>query len=327
MKLGSLLLAFFLPLLTTMAQVPPLPGPGINFGNMLEAPKEGEWGVTLKESYFETVAKAGFRTVRLPIRWSAHALEKPPYTIDPSFLARVDRAVTAAKAQNLTLILDLHNYDELNTQPDAHAPRFLALWKQIAEHYKDEPPSILFELCNEPCKALDAGRWNILVAGTLAVIRPSNPDRTIVVGPVQWNSLEKLPALVLPENDTHLLVTVHHYDPFHFTHQGASWVQGSDAWMGTRWTGSDADKAPIDAAFDKLAAWSQAAGRPVFVGEFGAYSKSAMEDRSLWTDYIARALEARHIPSAYWEFCSGFGLYDPKSETWREPLLKAVRGN
>jgi len=47
-------------------------GRGINLGNALEAPKEGEWGVQLKAEYFPAIKKAGFATVRLPVRWSAH---------------------------------------------------------------------------------------------------------------------------------------------------------------------------------------------------------------------------------------------------------------
>jgi endoglucanase len=27
---------------------------------------------------------------------------------------------------------------------------------------------------------------------------------------------------------------------------------------------------------------------------------------------------------AYWEFCSGFGVYDPQRHEWIEPLKKAL---
>ena len=68
-------------------------GRGINLGNALEAPKEGEWGVKLKAEYFTAIKKAGFATVRLPVRWSAHAGKEAPYTIDPKFAERVDWAL------------------------------------------------------------------------------------------------------------------------------------------------------------------------------------------------------------------------------------------
>ena len=73
---------------------------GINLGNALDAPKEGEWGVTLKEQYFQLIKDAGFNSVRIPVRWSAHALSEEPYTIDSSFFKRVDWAVENALSRN-----------------------------------------------------------------------------------------------------------------------------------------------------------------------------------------------------------------------------------
>jgi len=46
---------------------------GINIGNALEAPREGEWGVYIRDEYFRIIKEAGFDTVRIPIKWSAHA--------------------------------------------------------------------------------------------------------------------------------------------------------------------------------------------------------------------------------------------------------------
>jgi endoglucanase len=62
----------------------------MNFGNTLEAPNEGDWGVTLSDDYFDRVRDAGFETVRVPIRWSAHAGATAPFTIDAALFARVD---------------------------------------------------------------------------------------------------------------------------------------------------------------------------------------------------------------------------------------------
>jgi len=84
-------------------------GRGINLGNALEAPKEGEWGVQLKAEYFPAIKKAGFATVRLPVRWSAHAQKEAPYTIDAKFAERVDWAVDQALANGLNIIVNVHS--------------------------------------------------------------------------------------------------------------------------------------------------------------------------------------------------------------------------
>lgn len=92
-------------------------GRGINLGNALEAPKEGEWGVTLKAEYFRAIKEAGFDSVRLPVRWPAHAAKEAPYTIDPAFAERIDWCVDQALQQRLNIIVNVHHYDEANTDP------------------------------------------------------------------------------------------------------------------------------------------------------------------------------------------------------------------
>ena len=300
-------------------------GRGVNLGNALEAPKgEGTWGVTLQESYFATIAQAGFTLIRVPISWPAHASKDAPYTIDPVFFERVDWVVAQAKAHHLTAILDFHNYNELMKDPASQQDRFIEIWKQVAGHYQSEPPTILFELLNEPFDKLDAPAWNQILVKTLAVIRPTNPNRLIVIGPVHWNSIGALSDLVLPDDDQNLIVTFHYYDPMKFTHQGAEWIEGSTPWLGTTWQATDPEKQALANAMDKAAAWGQTHHRPMFLGEFGAYSKGDMDSRARWTNAVARAAEAHGFAWTYWEFCAGFGVYDPVAQQWREPLLNAL---
>jgi endoglucanase len=120
-------------------------------------------------------------------------------------------------------------------------------------------------------------------------------------------------------------VTCHYYNPFEFTHQGAVWIgPRADAWLGTRWPSGQVQLTAIQRDFDKIQAWSKLNKRPIYLGEFGAYSKADMKSRASWTAYVARQCEERGFSWAYWEFCSGFGAYDPPARVWREPLLKAL---
>lgn len=296
----------------------------VNLGNALEAPNEGEWGVTLKEEFFQLIQTAGFTAVRLPVRWSAHALEAEPYTIDPEFFKRVDWAVAQALENNLAIVVNMHHYEAMALDPAGHQARFVALWKQIAEHYQSYPNALLFEPMNEPNGQMVASRWNDLIASTLPVIRATNPTRNIVIGPANWNDLQALDELNLPADDQHLIVTFHYYQPFQFTHQGAEWVQGSGDWLGTEWTARSAQKQTVQYHFKLVAQWAEANKRPIFLGEFGAYSKADMDSRARWTDFVAREAEAHGFSWGYWEFCSGFGVYDLASGQWNEPLKQAL---
>ena len=75
-----------------------------------------------------------------------------------------------------------------------------------------------------------------IYAEAIRQIRKSNPHRTLFVGPGKWNSLDEVPDLRLPD-DSNLVVTVHCYDPFYFTHQGASWTMPDTATTGLVYPG------------------------------------------------------------------------------------------
>jgi endoglucanase len=297
---------------------------GVNFGNGLEAPNEGEWGVTLKEEYFEAIARAGFNSVRVPIRWSAHAEKDSPYTIDGKFFERIDQVIEHALSRKLAIVINVHHYEEMDRDPEQHLPRFLGLWKQIAERYRDKPDRLSFEVLNEPHEKLTDELWNDVFPKALKVIRDTNPERAVIVGPGHWNSLHSLEKLSLPEADRRLIVTFHYYEPYHFTHQGAPWDPQSAKWKGTTWTGTEKEQDDLRQAFEKAAAWGKAHERPMFLGEFGSYEVGDMDSRAAWTRAVARAAERHAIAWCYWEFGAGFGVFDRDAGNWRESLKSAL---
>jgi len=298
-------------------------GRGINFGNCLESPIEGEWGMRLEERFFDLVKAAGFATVRLPVRWSAHAEQTAPYTIQDGFFSRIDWALRCATQRGLHLVLNIHHYEELMKDFAHHRGRFLGLWKQIAEHYREQPASVLFELCNEPFD-IPFDDWNELVAEAVALIRRSNGERILIVSGVSSGTIEGLRRLSLPREDPRLMATFHYYEPFTFTHQDAYWVSGSSAWLGTHWSGTAEQKTSITTDFEIVERWRAENKVEVLLGEFGAYSHADMASRVGWTAFVTGEAERRSIPWAYWEFGAGFGVYDRETDTWRVPLLSAL---
>lgn len=200
-------------------------GRGINFGNMLEAPYEGAWGLTVQPDFFLRVAEAGFDHIRLPVSWTYHAELEAPYLVDETFFERVDEILVMAEAIGVQVILNDHHHDELDANPVAESPRFLAIWNQIATRYADRGDWLHFEILNEPHGVFSnvPELWNELQADTLAVIRQTNPTRKVLIEPVSYSSIGRLDELVVPD-DPNLVATVHYYDPFPFTHQGATWV-------------------------------------------------------------------------------------------------------
>ena len=200
---------------------------------MLEAPTEGAWGLTVTDDFIDKAAGAGFTAVRLPVRWSNHAGAAAPFTIDSTFMNRVASIVDKLLAKGLVVILNMHHYRQLDgdapdpgelTVPDAAVDvRFVMLWDQIAAHFQGRSARLVFELYNEPHGRQNGEPWNVLAARAAGVVRKSNPNRVIVIGPTTWNSASDLHVLKIP-NDANVIVTIHNYAPFTFTHQGAEWI-------------------------------------------------------------------------------------------------------
>jgi endoglucanase len=309
---------------------------GINLGNFFEAPKEQYWGMTYDESLLDLIVSAGFKTLRLPVRWSTRAAPKPPYTIAPEFMDRVAQVIDAALKRGLNVVVNMHHYRQLNGEPldEAEYPvaaadidrRFLAMWQQISRRFASYPDKLLFELMNEPHKRLNEVKWNQLFELARQVVRESNPQRWIVVGPSRWNNAGALKDLILDPNDRRLLVTIHHYNPFEFTHQGAEWTHLKNQPAQSQECCNETQLLNLYQPLDLAKTWSTTHRRPVWVGEFGSYNKAPMASRLRYTRLARDAFEARGFSWAYWELASGFGIWDPSTRLWREALKEALLG-
>ena len=294
----------------------------MNFGNALEAPSEGAWGVKLEERFFDLVKQGGFTAIRLPVKFSAYAAETAPYALKRELLLRVDWAIQNAKKRGLSIILDLHHYDDLMQKPTEHLERWLGIWQQIAERYQNQPDTVIFEPLNEPHEKIDP-YWNDYFAKVLAVIRQTNPTRAVIVGGNGWNNADRLKELVLPQ-DPNLIVTFHNYNPFPFTHQGAEWWADGYKHLGTLWKGTPDEQANVIQHIKFGVDYAQNLGKPLFMGEFGAYSKADAASRVRWTKFTRETIEASGASWGYWEFASGFGVYDNLMKRWRKDLLDAL---
>ena len=137
-------------------------GKGINMGNAFEAPSETEWGNPWDPEYFKIISELGFNHVRLPVRWEPEerSMATSPYTINPLFLERIQQVVDTALRYNLHIVINMHHHEALFENPAAQKDRFLSQWYQIADHFKDYPDSLLFEVLNEPHGNPTPELWN-----------------------------------------------------------------------------------------------------------------------------------------------------------------------
>jgi len=300
-------------------------GRGINLGNMFEAPSEAAWGNPFQEEYIPKIAELGFQHIRVPIRWDVPERTQltAPYTINPVFLARIKSVVDLAIRNNLYVIINMHHHEDLFTKPADAKPRFLSQWQQIASYFKGYEDRLIFEVLNEPNGNLTPALWNTYFAEALSEIRKTNPTRKVLLGTASYGGLGGVLDLN-PPADPNLILSVHYYNPFNFTHQGADWAGNKDKYIGTKWEDLSWERKQIMDEFAYAIQWAKDKKIPLHVGEFGAYELADIDSRAKWTNFISRWLESQGVSWAYWEYSAGFGIYNPQTKTFKAPLVDAL---
>ena len=170
----------------------------------------------------------------------------------------------------------------------------LPLWRQISDRYKNRSEYVIYEIMNEP-NGISNRDWGRVQGEVINAIRIIDPNKWIVVGGTNYNSIDDMVSL--PRyTDNKLLYTFHFYDPMLFTHQGATWVTPSmesikgipfpydrnrmpalpnelrGTWRETEFRNypQEGTAAALIRQIDKAANFARQRNVPVFNGEIGA---------------------------------------------------------
>jgi endoglucanase len=315
---------------------------GVNLANDLEAPPGSNWGTHHDATDLAAIAGEGFDHVRIPVAWHYHCGPPPTHTISRELFAAVDALVTNALDRGLGVIVDVHHFENLAADPNTHSNRLFRMWEQIAAHYAGYPQALAFEILNEPHGGATTEWMNGFYAAVLPAIRASGPNRTVFLEPGNWGSIRELGRLSLPAGDSNLVVSVHSYAPFLFTHQGAPWcgtrtvttnivypgppptpvrpplVTTNDAWV-VDWF-EQYNREPtrhnpcsLRAFSESLVYardWSVHSGRPIHVGEFGCYRAAPQTSRIRFYREKRQCLDRLRLGWATWDWKAGFAYWD-----------------
>lgn len=321
---------------------------GVNFSAWFESYSAESIPFTrYTEQDFIDAKSLGADVIRLPIRMHSMTNGAPDYILNPLFLKFLDIAIDWAEKHELYIIIDNHSFDPvLATSPDI-AGILIPVWEQIARRYKDRSDLVIYEILNEPHGISDT-LWGEIQGKAIDAIRRIDQDRLIIVGGTDYNSIGKLFAL--PRySDPNLIYTFHFYDPYLFTHQGASWgsppvlttlagvpfpadrsrmprippdLRGT--WIENSLNHSysrDATPARIRAALDRAVAFALERDVPIFCGEFGVFMiQSPNEDRVRWYEIVTAALDKRNISRTSWDYYGGFGIFNSERGRFNHDL-------
>ncbi len=283
--------------------------------------------ISIDEKHILAIKEAGFDSVLLPVSWSFFAQEQSPYELDVLFLDDITQLVDGFLAADLAVALYFDDYPELNEEPRLHTERFLDIWEQLSDHFKDYPEELLFGIYLNPQGTFATTSWNDTANDTIKLIRKSNPDRTLMLGADFFNP-NFLPGFNLPEEDRNLIVTFSFFQPFRFTVQGIN--QYLEQFIGTTWDGTEEEKDELNRTMDSVAEYSRKNARPVVMSSFGVTQVADSASRGRWLNAVTRAAEEREISWFILGFGNAspdmfpFGIYDFETETWDNNTLLAI---
>lgn len=330
---------------------------GWNLGNSLESPSpknprasldeyETSWGnpLTTKNMITEVI-KAGFNTIRIPVTWGK-LMQGSDNKINDKWLDRVQDVVNYAYNEGVYVIVNVHHEDKWlflgNKEAEMNAMKILNnLWLQIAERFKEYNNHLIFETMNETRLIETIDEWTIgniearkiinkfneIAINAIRSTGQNNITRPIIIKTIgaRYNA-EAIKDIIVPNNDSRIILSVHAYVPYHFC-----MVQDeSDYW------GTNKDKEELSQIINAISEASKEKNLPVIIGEFGTINKNNENIRAKYSSYFIKTAKKRGIVCILWdnnivsdEYKSlSYAIFNRKDLSWRFPkILRAIIDN
>jgi aryl-phospho-beta-D-glucosidase BglC (GH1 family) len=297
------------------------------------------------EEQYRLLRSLGMNAVRYYLNHALLEDEGAPFTYKESGFEWLDRNFAWARASGVYLILNVHvppggfqsnGGGKALWRERKNQERLVALWREIARRYQDEPALAGYDLLNEPVVADDPVQWEDLANEALVAIRQVDRRHAIFVERLNavighgsnpdWNEDRNGEMNFFLLDDTNVVYEFHFYKPMAFTHQGASWIPALRDlrtaypgpfrdWDGARKTG---DRAYLERELAPYLAFGKQHDVPLYLGEFGVIRGGFADGKSgtAWVGDVVDVALGAGVSFTYHDLHEdAFGLYAvPASE-------------
>jgi aryl-phospho-beta-D-glucosidase BglC (GH1 family) len=230
----------------------------------------------ITEDDIRYISQTGANSIRIPMHYKFFTPGN-----DEGF-ALLDRVVGWAEKYHLYVVLDMHcapggqtganiddswGYPWLYDSEESQATA-VAVWKRIAEHYRDNPTVLGYDLLNEPIPHFPAlqkynSKLEPVFKKLTAAIRTVDKNHVIILGGAQWDS--NFDVFGAPF-DSNVMYTFHKY-----------------------WT------APTEDVIQSYIDFRNKYNVPIWLGESG-------ENNDAWVHDFVQVLEKDQIGWAFWPY-------------------------
>jgi len=189
------------------------------------------------EADFARLEALGMNAVRFYLNYRTLVSDAEPDRYLEDGFRWLDENVAWARRHGVYLIFNLHvppgGYQSLGKgsalwDDPGTQQRFIGFWRALAARYRGEPVVAGYDLLNEPVVTRSIDQWRDLAGRAARAIREVDPEHLLFVERVnsvgdQWK--EDADRNFFRIADPNVVYEFHFYKPFHFTHQGAPWVE------------------------------------------------------------------------------------------------------
>jgi endoglucanase len=286
------------------------------------------------------IKKYGFKTIRFPVTW-IYFIDQFG-NIDPEWILRVKEVVKWIIERDIYCILNVYTDTKEWITGIESKNKYINLWKQIAEEFKDFNEYLIFESMNEPTFLfLFDYNYDTLLNFTQSfvdTIRNSekfNKERLLIISGMTSNiEFTCSPGYKIPIDPANkIAISINYYIPVEFATSKTYWFNDKQFW------GSIDDYKELLKNFVTLKDIFISKGIPVVIGEVGVVTESTKELSSI-REYLCSvfslSVEYEGIMACLWDTSNkdygDMNYYNRLTDEWydnkiKNILMKISKGN
>ena len=337
----------------TAAEVVAEMGLGWNLGNTLDvcqADRDGDgevnehveegqkvdetlWGnPKATRELFAAIKDSGFDSVRIPVTWRDHMDES--YQVDKEWMDRVEEVVSYAYELDMYVIINIHHdgggdpqfgawVRSASTDKEEMLKKYVTLWEQICERFKNYSDKLVFESMNEvgfdDLNEDDAyallNEFNQTFVDTVRASGGNNEKRHLLIAGY-WTDIVKTcnDKFKMPKDTVKdkLMLSIHYYTPWEFctTNINNTW-------------GSEDEVRQMKQLFKKLKDTYVDNGVPIVIGEYGVGAND-FASCIYFIENVCRLCHEYGMAPYFWDNGGVFNRYANKWD-WAAQYVEAMK--
>ncbi len=313
-------------------------GTGITISNALD--QATSTGDEITKAMIKAYAKAGYKTVRIPVCFDGHTGAAPDYKIDKTYLVKIGAVIDLALKENMYVILSVEGLggwmDPTADNATNGQKRLTKIWETLAKEFAEYDERLMFETMCTPNVSTDTmgkedyfntvNTWNAACVRAIREAGEENETRAILLP--SYNATYAYASKMTFPDDSNIILSVSMNVPFAFAYSVAGNAE-------VEWNTAK-DTQSLRTAFTDMLKHVDGKNIPIIVTECGAANKDNYEARMTYTYDVMKLAKEMGIVCLWNDTgifepskSMSYGLLNRETAEWVFPSIveAAIAGN